>query len=153
MWKSLREVSWLFKQGSTTSKLALSGELQYESCQGWNHDDDQRAITDWLVCASSTEEKAAHKEIKKAYRQKAFSCHPGKNPDNLRAGELFSQLSQALQVLTDAASRVVYDKIRKAKKHTAERTQKLDERRKKIKLTTPQMSSSGFFKSMEKCST
>ncbi|XP_023045137.1 dnaJ homolog subfamily C member 17 [Piliocolobus tephrosceles] len=80
------------------------------------------------------EEKAADKEVKKAYRQKALSCHPDKNPDNPRAAELFHQLSQALEVLTDAAARAAYDKVRKAKKQAAERTQKLDEKRKKVKL-------------------
>ncbi|XP_060118877.1 dnaJ homolog subfamily C member 17 [Heteronotia binoei] len=79
-------------------------------------------------------EKAVDKEIKKAYRQKALTCHPDKNPDNPKAAELFHQLSQALAVLTDAAARAAYDKVRKAKKQAAERTQKLDERRKKVKL-------------------
>ncbi|XP_044868447.1 dnaJ homolog subfamily C member 17 [Mauremys mutica] len=79
-------------------------------------------------------EKASDKEVKKAYRQKALTCHPDKNPDNPRAEELFHQLSQALAVLTDAAARAAYDKVRKAKKQAAERTQKLDERRKKVKL-------------------
>ncbi|XP_032069431.1 dnaJ homolog subfamily C member 17 [Thamnophis elegans] len=72
--------------------------------------------------------------IKKAYRQKALTCHPDKHPDNPKAAELFHQLSQALTVLTDAAARVAYDRVRKAKKQAAERTQKLDERRKKVKL-------------------
>ncbi|XP_048708640.1 dnaJ homolog subfamily C member 17 isoform X2 [Caretta caretta] len=79
-------------------------------------------------------EKASDKEVKKAYRQKALTCHPDKNPDNPRAEELFHQLSQALAVLTDAAAKAAYDKVRKAKKQAAERTQKLDERRKKVKL-------------------
>ncbi|XP_043840917.1 dnaJ homolog subfamily C member 17 [Dromiciops gliroides] len=79
-------------------------------------------------------ENAADKEVKKAYRQKALTCHPDKNPDNPQAAELFHQLSQALEVLTDAAARAAYDKVRKAKKQAAERTQKLDERRKKVKL-------------------
>ncbi|XP_006778146.1 PREDICTED: dnaJ homolog subfamily C member 17 isoform X1 [Myotis davidii] len=87
-----------------------------------------------LYALLGIEEKAADKEVKKAYRQKALSCHPDKNPDNPRAAELFHQLSQALEVLTDAAARAAYDKIRKAKKQAAERTQKLDERRKKVKL-------------------
>uniref|UniRef100_A0A673ST27 DnaJ homolog subfamily C member 17 n=1 Tax=Suricata suricatta TaxID=37032 RepID=A0A673ST27_SURSU len=87
-----------------------------------------------LYALLGIEEKAADREVKKAYRQKALSCHPDKTPDNPRAAELFHQLSQALEVLTDAAARAAYDKVRKAKKQAAERTQKLDERRKKVKL-------------------
>ncbi|XP_016007723.2 dnaJ homolog subfamily C member 17 isoform X1 [Rousettus aegyptiacus] len=87
-----------------------------------------------LYALLGIEEKAADKEVKKAYRQKALSCHPDKNPDNPRAAELFHQLSQALEVLTDSAARAAYDKVRKAKKQAAERTQKLDEKRKKVKL-------------------
>ncbi|XP_064019606.1 dnaJ homolog subfamily C member 17 isoform X2 [Pogoniulus pusillus] len=79
-------------------------------------------------------EKASEKEVKKAYRQKALTCHPDKNPDNPRAAEVFHQLSQALAVLTDTAARAAYDKVRRAKKQAAERTQKLDEKRKKVKL-------------------
>uniref|UniRef100_A0A3Q1HM95 Uncharacterized protein n=1 Tax=Anabas testudineus TaxID=64144 RepID=A0A3Q1HM95_ANATE len=72
--------------------------------------------------------------IKKAYRQKALTCHPDKNPDNPKAAELFHQLSQALEVLTDAAARAAYDKICAAKKQAEERNRKLDDKRKKIKL-------------------
>ncbi|XP_076835353.1 dnaJ homolog subfamily C member 17 isoform X2 [Brachyhypopomus gauderio] len=80
------------------------------------------------------EGRATEKEIKKAYRQRALSCHPDKNPDNPKAAELFHQLSQALEVLTDAAARAAYDKVRAAKKQAEERTQRLDDKRKKIKL-------------------
>ncbi|XP_042193975.1 dnaJ homolog subfamily C member 17 [Callorhinchus milii] len=79
-------------------------------------------------------EDATAKEIKKAYRQKALKCHPDKNPDNSKAADLFHQLSQALEVLTDAAAKAAYDQIRKAKKQAAERTRKLDDKRKKVKL-------------------
>ncbi|XP_034713642.1 dnaJ homolog subfamily C member 17 isoform X1 [Etheostoma cragini] len=80
------------------------------------------------------ESTATAKEIKKAYRQKALTCHPDKNPDNPKAVELFHQLSQALEVLTDAAAKAAYDKICTAKKQAEERTRKLDDKRKKIKL-------------------
>ncbi|XP_053191579.1 dnaJ homolog subfamily C member 17 isoform X2 [Scomber japonicus] len=73
-------------------------------------------------------------KIKKAYRQKALTCHPDKNPDNPKAAELFHQLSQALEVLTDAAAKAAYDKICAAKKQAEERNRKLDDKRKKIKL-------------------
>ncbi|NWW54727.1 DJC17 protein, partial [Pedionomus torquatus] len=79
-------------------------------------------------------EKASEKEVKKAFRQKALTCHPDKNPDNPRAAEVFHQLSQALAVLTDAAARAAYDRVRKARKQAAERAQKLDDKRKKVKL-------------------
>ncbi|KAM9842521.1 dnaJ homolog subfamily C member 17 [Aulostomus maculatus] len=77
---------------------------------------------------------ATPKEIKKAYRQKALTCHPDKNPDNPKAAELFHQLSQALEVLTDAAARAAYDNICAAKKRAEERNRKLDDKRKKMKL-------------------
>lgn len=80
------------------------------------------------------ESSATTKEIKKAYRQKALTCHPDKNPDNPKAAELFHQLSQALEVLTDAAAKAAYDKIRAAKKRAEERDERLDHRRKIIKL-------------------
>ncbi|NXE42882.1 DJC17 protein, partial [Ptilorrhoa leucosticta] len=73
-------------------------------------------------------------QVKTAFRQKALTCHPDKNPDNPRAAEIFHQLSQALAVLTDAAARAAYDRVRRAKKEAAARTQKLDEKRKKVKL-------------------
>nr|CAD7205309.1 unnamed protein product [Timema douglasi] len=44
--------------------------------------------------------------VKKAYRKKALTCHPDKHPDNPRAGELFHQLSQALEVLADEQARL-----------------------------------------------
>uniref|UniRef100_A0A3B4AB67 DnaJ homolog subfamily C member 17 n=1 Tax=Periophthalmus magnuspinnatus TaxID=409849 RepID=A0A3B4AB67_9GOBI len=80
------------------------------------------------------ERTATNKELKKAYRQKALTCHPDKNPDNPKAAELFHQLSQALEVLTDAPARAAYDKICAAKKQAEERNRKLDDKRKKIKL-------------------
>ncbi|KAJ1156432.1 hypothetical protein NDU88_009151 [Pleurodeles waltl] len=78
--------------------------------------------------------EAGHKDIKKAYRQKALTCHPDKNPDNPRAAERFHQLSQALAVLTDAAARAAYDRVRKAREAAARRTQRLDDHRKRVKL-------------------
>ncbi|MBN3326218.1 DJC17 protein, partial [Atractosteus spatula] len=87
-----------------------------------------------LYALLGVEDGASEKEIKKAYRQRALTCHPDKNPDNPKAAELFHQLSQALEILTDAAARAAYDKVRKAKKQAEERTRRLDDKRKKIKL-------------------
>ncbi|XP_067310960.1 dnaJ homolog subfamily C member 17 [Pseudorasbora parva] len=87
-----------------------------------------------LYALLGIESTATEKQIKKAYRQRALSCHPDKNPDNPKAAELFHQLSQALEVLTDAAAKAAYDKVRAAKKQAEERNRKLDDKRKKIKL-------------------
>uniref|UniRef100_A0A3Q4AES9 Uncharacterized protein n=1 Tax=Mola mola TaxID=94237 RepID=A0A3Q4AES9_MOLML len=65
---------------------------------------------------------ATTKEIKKAYRQKCLSMF------------ILFHLSQALEVLTDAAAKAAYDKICAAKKQAEERNRKLDDKRKKIKL-------------------
>ncbi|GFT92810.1 dnaJ homolog subfamily C member 17 [Nephila pilipes] len=77
--------------------------------------------------------KAEEKEIKKAYRKKALSCHPDKNPDNPKAAELFQQLSRALEVLTDKAARAAYDKVLNARKAAQIRHRELDSKRKKLK--------------------
>ncbi|XP_030639648.1 dnaJ homolog subfamily C member 17 [Chanos chanos] len=87
-----------------------------------------------LYALLGIEETASEKEIKKAYRQKALTCHPDKNPDNPQAAALFHQLSQALEVLSDAAARAAYNKIQAAKRQAEERTRRLDDKRKKIKL-------------------
>ncbi|GIY91532.1 dnaJ homolog subfamily C member 17 [Caerostris extrusa] len=70
---------------------------------------------------------------KKAYRKKALTCHPDKNPDNPKAAELFQQLSRALEVLTDKAARAAYDKVLNARKAAKIRHRELDGKRKKLK--------------------
>lgn len=77
-----------------------------------------------LYALLGVESTATEKQIKKAYRQRALSCHPDKNPDNPKAAELFHQLSQALEVLTDAAAKAAYDKVRAAKKTSGGEKQK-----------------------------
>ncbi|XP_063984822.1 dnaJ homolog subfamily C member 17 [Diachasmimorpha longicaudata] len=72
-------------------------------------------------------------QIKTAYRKKALSCHPDKNPNNPRAAELFHQLSKVLEILTDATAREAYDRVLLAKEQAKERSKKLDARRKKFK--------------------
>uniref|UniRef100_A0A1B6INP3 DnaJ homolog subfamily C member 17 n=1 Tax=Homalodisca liturata TaxID=320908 RepID=A0A1B6INP3_9HEMI len=76
---------------------------------------------------------ATVQEVKKAYRKKALKCHPDKNPDNARAGELFHQLSRALEILIDESARAAYDKVINAKKAAALRNKELDSKRKKLK--------------------
>lgn len=78
-------------------------------------------------------ELATEKEITKSYRKQALKCHPDKNPDNPAAGELFHKLTQALEILTDAAARAAYDKILKAQKAAELRHKQYDSKRKKFK--------------------
>ena len=77
--------------------------------------------------------EAEESVIKKSYRKKALSCHPDKNPDNPKAAELFHQLSEALNVLTDEKARKAYDNVLKAKKANELRNRLLDSKRKKLK--------------------
>ncbi|XP_076235425.1 dnaJ homolog subfamily C member 17 isoform X2 [Calliopsis andreniformis] len=76
---------------------------------------------------------ASTQEIKKAYRKKALSCHPDKNPNNPKATELFHELSRALEILTDASARAAYDKVINAKHQAALRVKEFDAKRKRLK--------------------
>ncbi|CAL1674139.1 unnamed protein product [Lasius platythorax] len=79
------------------------------------------------------EHQAPLAEIKKAYRKKALTCHPDKNPDNPRAAELFHELSRALEILTDTKARAAYDKVVAARKQAKERVREFDAKRRKLK--------------------
>ncbi|KAG5331861.1 DJC17 protein, partial [Acromyrmex charruanus] len=79
------------------------------------------------------EPTASMPEIKKAYRKKALTCHPDKNPDNPRAAELFQELSRVLEILTDANARAAYDQAIAARKQAKERVRQFDAKRKKLK--------------------
>ncbi|XP_029847028.3 dnaJ homolog subfamily C member 17 [Ixodes scapularis] len=76
---------------------------------------------------------ADEKEIKSAYRKKALTCHPDKNPDNPKAAELFQELSRALEILTDKEARAAYDKVLKARQAAKLRNLVLDSKRRKLK--------------------
>lgn len=45
-------------------------------------------------------------QVKTAYRKKALTCHPDKNPDNPAAAAEFLRLSKILEILTDDAAKV-----------------------------------------------
>ncbi|KAL6267605.1 hypothetical protein P5V15_000679 [Pogonomyrmex californicus] len=79
------------------------------------------------------ESTASMPEIKKAYRKKALTCHPDKNPDNPRAAELFQELSRVLEILTDENARAAYDKAIAARKQAKDRVRQFDAKRKKLK--------------------
>lgn len=71
-------------------------------------------------------------QIRKAYRKKALSCHPDKNPDNPKAAELFHELASALEILSDVSARAAYDRVLNAKKAAALRHAELDSKRRKL---------------------
>ena len=57
---------------------------------------------------------ASKSEIKKAYRKKAMKYHPDKNPDDNDAEEMFKEINEAYQVLSDDQKRQIYDRHGKA---------------------------------------
>lgn len=79
------------------------------------------------------EQTASTQEIKKAYRKKALSCHPDKNPNNPKANELFHELSHALEILTDTSARAAYDKVLNARLQAKLRIREFDAKRRKLK--------------------
>lgn len=56
---------------------------------------------------------ASQDEIKKQYRKLASKHHPDKNPNDSRAAERFKEISEAYNVVGDAAKRKQYDEMRR----------------------------------------
>ncbi|XP_011141931.1 dnaJ homolog subfamily C member 17 isoform X2 [Harpegnathos saltator] len=88
---------------------------------------------DGLYNLIGAEPTASVSEIKKAYRKKALTCHPDKNPNNPKAAELFHELSKALEILTDEKARAAYDQVIAARKQAKERVKEFDAKRRKLK--------------------
>ena len=86
-----------------------------------------------LYALLEVEPDVEEKALKKAYRKKALTCHPDKNPGNKAAVELFHQLSDALEVLSDEKTRAAYDNLLKARKAAELRNKQLDGKRRKLK--------------------
>lgn len=63
-----------------------------------------------LYAMLGVERKATTAEIKKAYYQKAKTCHPDLHPNDPGAVVRFRELSEAYSVLSDATKRSSYDR-------------------------------------------
>lgn len=55
------------------------------------------------------DENATKDEIKKSYRRLSFLYHPDKNPNDAQKAELFKQINEAYQTLSDETKRNQYD--------------------------------------------
>jgi len=56
---------------------------------------------------------ASKSEIKKAYRKMAMKYHPDKNPGDSEAEEMFKEVNEAYQVLSDEEKKSIYDRYGK----------------------------------------
>lgn len=63
------------------------------------------------------DKKASPEEIKKAYRKLARKYHPDLNPDDKEANQMFQQINEANEVLTDPEKRKKYDEYGENWKH------------------------------------
>jgi curved DNA-binding protein len=54
---------------------------------------------------------ASSAEIKRAYRKLAMQYHPDRNPGDKRSEELFKEINEAYQVLSDPEKRTRYDQL------------------------------------------
>ena len=57
------------------------------------------------------ERAATEDDLKKAYRRLAVQHHPDRNPGNREAEELFKELNEAYQILSDPQKRSAYDRF------------------------------------------
>ena len=65
-------------------------------------------------------ENATDAEIKKAYRKLAFKYHPDKNGGDLKYDNIFKQINQIYETLSDKSKRKIYDTtIKEEKKEEA----------------------------------
>lgn len=84
-----------------------------------------------LYLLLGVEENATAQQIRKAYRKCALKYHPDKNPGDKSACNLFGEVTEATKLLTDVGARATYNRVRAAKKASAQRTAIMNESRKR----------------------
>jgi curved DNA-binding protein CbpA len=57
------------------------------------------------------ERSAGASEIKQAYRRMVFRYHPDRNPDDDQAADMFKQILEAYETLSDSEKRSTYDEV------------------------------------------
>ncbi|MEI6380117.1 MAG: DnaJ C-terminal domain-containing protein [Cyanobacteriota bacterium ELA615] len=68
------------------------------------------------------EKKATEDEIKKSYRKLARKYHPDVNPNDKKSEELFKEVTEAYEVLSDAEKRKKYDQFGQYWKQSAQQS-------------------------------
>src|SRR5882762_742926 len=66
------------------------------------------------------DKNASTEDIKKAYRKLARKHHPDLNPNDASAKQMFQQINEAHEVLSDPEKRKKYDQYGKDWKHAEE---------------------------------
>ncbi|KAK8861287.1 hypothetical protein IAR55_002106 [Kwoniella newhampshirensis] len=89
------------------------GNDQSRGSAGDNKAEDDRPPDYYQLL--EVDEDATGEEIKKAYRKRALSEHPDKNPHRIEeATKIFADLQQAYEILSDPNERAFYDNHRNA---------------------------------------
>ncbi|KAK8794742.1 hypothetical protein WA158_001723 [Blastocystis sp. Blastoise] len=72
------------------------------------------------------------KEISKAYRKMAMSCHPDKHPDDPTADTRFDALTKAKDILIDPIKRSEYDRKLKSRLQMKEKREKMNKEQREM---------------------
>lgn len=90
----------------------------------------EEEFVDWYAFVG-VERDAPAREISRAYRKRALSCHPDKRPGDAAAAKEFATLQRAYDVLSDEAARKAFDGVLEARELRERRRDAEDGRRRK----------------------
>ena len=81
---------------------------------------------------------ATDSQIRKAYRQKSLLFHPDRAGNDPKAEQMFTQISEALEVLSDSNKRKLHDSLLLQKKQQELRFKEMDQTRQESKIKLEQ---------------